>query len=67
MTPDEIKAAYTAVIGDMATSQLANAGLLPTVEELDWRIASRTTTDTSDNVSYVRTHRYTTMWTDVPS
>lgn len=68
MTADEVKAAYAAVIGSGPAQQLADAGLLPTTQEVRWRQdeTNRVTTATRDTIPNILQARYCTDWADLP-
>ena len=78
MTPDEIRAAYQAVVAAATSGSqypdgtdvtvidaLAAAGLLPTVEETAENVFSQNSTLTTTTVVWHTQHRYVTAWADV--
>lgn len=67
MTPEDILAAYAAIIGDDAAAALQTAGLIPTSEETAQNVFSQNSTLTTTTVVWHTQHRYVTAWADVSS
>lgn len=62
LTPLQIRAKYEAVIGVTATSQLAAAGLLPTIMEESWSMVNDSTNTSVRTVVWRLNQRLATSW-----